>query len=100
MLAFIGCIEGCLKAYLLKEFENHSNHMATLDFIVVVESDIFLVTYGGNMAKVIEGHRRWNMLDLLLLLMLPFCSKVVIFVVENDGKIGYLMFGIVDLKLG
>ncbi|KAK2647905.1 hypothetical protein Ddye_015394 [Dipteronia dyeriana] len=57
MLEFIGCIEGCLKAYLLKAFENHSNQMATLDFIVVVESGIFLATYGGNIAKVVEGHR-------------------------------------------
>ncbi|KAK3220201.1 hypothetical protein Dsin_014171 [Dipteronia sinensis] len=59
MLAFTGCIEGCSKAYPLKAFENHSNQMATLDFIVVVESDIFLATYGGNMAKVVEGHRRY-----------------------------------------
>ncbi|KAK2641762.1 hypothetical protein Ddye_023525 [Dipteronia dyeriana] len=59
MLEFIGCIEGCLKAYLLKAFENHSNQKATLDSIVVVESDIFLATYRGNMVKVVEGHRRY-----------------------------------------
>ncbi|KAK2658813.1 hypothetical protein Ddye_005346 [Dipteronia dyeriana] len=59
MLAFIGCIEGCLKSYILKPFENHSNKMAILDFNVVVESDIFLETYGGNMVKVVEGHRRY-----------------------------------------
>ncbi|KAK2655565.1 hypothetical protein Ddye_008617 [Dipteronia dyeriana] len=59
MLAFIGCIEGCFKSYLLKAFENHSNQMAILDFIVVVESDIFLATYGSNMTKDVEGHRKY-----------------------------------------
>ncbi|KAK0573425.1 hypothetical protein LWI29_007880 [Acer saccharum] len=51
--------ETILEASDLKAFENHSNQMAALDFIVAVESDIFLATYGGNMAKVVEGHRRY-----------------------------------------
>ncbi|KAJ8774616.1 hypothetical protein K2173_017062 [Erythroxylum novogranatense] len=43
----------------LQQFQNHSSQMAALDFMVSVSSNTFIPTYDGNMAKVVEGHRRY-----------------------------------------
>lgn len=42
----------------LQQFQNHSSQMAALDFMVSIASNFFIPTYDGNMAKVVEGHRR------------------------------------------
>ncbi|GFZ16956.1 O-fucosyltransferase family protein [Actinidia rufa] len=51
--------ETLLESSDLSFFQNHSSQMAALDYLVALESDIFVPTYDGNMAKVVEGHRRY-----------------------------------------
>lgn len=44
----------------LRPFQKHSTQMAALDYLVSVASDVFIPSNDGNMAKVVEGHRRFT----------------------------------------
>lgn len=43
----------------LRIYSNHASQTAALDYIISLESDVFIPTHSGNMARAVEGHRRF-----------------------------------------
>lgn len=43
----------------MKGFTGHATKTAALDYIISVESDVFVPSHSGNMARAVEGHRRF-----------------------------------------
>lgn len=43
----------------LNNFVSHATQAAALDYMISVESDVFVPSYTGNMARAVEGHRRF-----------------------------------------
>lgn len=51
--------EALATAKELEPFANHGSQTAALDYIISIESNVFIPSHSGNMARAVEGHRRF-----------------------------------------